>query len=181
MRVAVAERDYVSAHAVASEYGLNADEIYLAQWHASPVDSDTIAQYLDKVRSWRRTPFTLSSSTRERLSIPSRAPLFFPCVNTIPGACVFHVSTPSRALVPFPCVNAIPVACVLSVFMFSVSVCSRLQVQDRALVLQSCLDRIPNSSTAARILLEYGQSLTNAPSAYVHCLCAHSMQGAQNT
>ena len=48
--VAVSDRDFAAAHALAATYGLDADAVYLVQWQVAPVDGDTIDTLLAKVR-----------------------------------------------------------------------------------------------------------------------------------
>lgn len=50
----------------------------------------------------------------------------------------------------------------------------RPQVQDRDAVLRSCLERVPDSQTAARLLLEYGLRQTNVDE-YVHVVEVDSL------
>jgi len=51
LQLRLAEKDFAAAHALARDYGLDTDPVYLAEWESSPVDDDTIASLLDQVRA----------------------------------------------------------------------------------------------------------------------------------
>jgi len=51
LQLRLAEKNFAAAHALARDYGLDTDPVYLAEWESSPVDDDTIASLLDQVRA----------------------------------------------------------------------------------------------------------------------------------